>query len=1360
MAVDTKFAMPVLTEGKPYDRFKTELALWKSVTSVPVSKIGPMIVLALPENHSSKIKDKVLENIALDSLKCDAGYENLIKFMDTVLAKDSLTDVFDKYADFEKYARTHETVGEFIEEFDLKFKRLQKFNITLPSEILAFKLLIQANITQEELMLVKSGMDYTKKNTLYEQTKESLKKFKSSFEPLSMSSTPSFNAQSSGFDIKTESVNMTHGGRSRVNTSSGAYARGVGQRNFRTGNRYSTSRGAFSKDSRPVNPIGPDGRSMLCKACGSYRHLIKDCPDSWENQRGAFFTDYNDVYFTKSEEGCFLTNSVFTTDALNCAVLDSACSSTVCGKEWFEHYMNSLEPEEKNKVKKVNSGKVFKFGGGEKLMSMGCYEIPACIVGKQVMLITDVIDSDIPLLLSKSDMKRTQMCLDLKNDTAEIMGKTATLNCTNAGHYCIPILKEEMPVFAVDLKTISEKERKKELNKLHCVFGHPSAMKLVDLLKDAQIWDNKFSTVLDQIVEECETCQRFRKTPTRSKVALPMSHSFNDLVCLDLKSWNGAYILHMIDMWSRYSMSIFIKNKEPKTIVDVIMRRWIGTFGLMQGLLSDNGGEFNCDETREVASILGVKLFTTAGYSPHQNGLCERVHGVVDLILSKLKMDNPKVDINVLLGWANMAKNSLHTHHGFSSHQLVFGTNPNLPNLLTANPPALEGQTMSKIFAEHLNTLHSAREAFIKSEADERLRRALRKKITTIEQNYDKGDSVLYKKEGKTMWLGPATVVAQDGKVIFVRHGGNLIRLPPNRIQKFIRQDTRLDQMPEGDVIQQETNGIDNNETSNGASNSETNYEDMEHEEVIDDTPAGDNVEAGVVVPRRSLRILNKERNWDVHDHDVFAVHVPSSQQSDEEIIQAKHEELKKLQSFDVYEEIDYHDQSCISTRWVVVRKGNVVKARLVARGFQENEEMRVDSPTVGKSVSRICLTIAASNSWKIKTVDIKSAFLQSDNLERDVFITPPKEAETPGKIWKLKKCLYGLSDASRQFFISLSSELKRLGLEQSKLDHTLYMYFENKVLGGMILTHVDDFLYCGADDFEKKVMIPLSKRFAVGSKDEKDFKYIGLHIIQEDNFDIFVDQNDYSESIITQSVVKNKNIDLTSEEYTKFRALVGALQWLVNGSRPDLAFDTLIHSCKMKKATQEDLHLIAKTVKRAKERVSNKYTKLGECAQWKLLVFTDASFANMPDGVSSCFGYVVLLVGENGKCCVISWKANKIKRVCRSTLASETMALVEGLEECLYLKSLLIEIGVFHKNSEIIAYVDNLGLQTALYSTKLVDDKQTRIDVAAIQQMLSTNRVSQVLWCPTQKQLANVLTKRGASSKLILDVFASGRLN
>ena len=52
----------------------------------------------------------------------------------------------------------------------------------------------------------------------------------------------------------------------------------------------------------------------------------------------------------------------------------------------------------------------------------------------------------------------------------------------------------------------------------------------------------------------------------------------------------------------------------------------------------------------------------------------------------------------------------------------VFGTNPNLPNIMTDNLPALQGATSSEILAKHLQALHESCEAFIQSEADERIR--------------------------------------------------------------------------------------------------------------------------------------------------------------------------------------------------------------------------------------------------------------------------------------------------------------------------------------------------------------------------------------------------------------------------------------------------------------------------------------------------------------------------------------------------------------------------------------------------------------------------------------------------------------
>ena len=66
---------------------------------------------------------------------------------------------------------------------------------------------------------------------------------------------------------------------------------------------------------------------------------------------------------------------------------------------------------------------------------------------------------------------------------------------------------------------------------------------------------------------------------------------------------------------------------------------------------------------------------STAAYSPFQNGLNERNHYVTDMMLTKLSEENPDTPEEVLLAWANMAKNSLQMCHGFSS-QLVFGENP------------------------------------------------------------------------------------------------------------------------------------------------------------------------------------------------------------------------------------------------------------------------------------------------------------------------------------------------------------------------------------------------------------------------------------------------------------------------------------------------------------------------------------------------------------------------------------------------------------------------------------------------------------------------------------------------------------
>ena len=266
---------------------------------------------------------------------------------------------------------------------------------------------------------------------------------------------------------------------------------------------------------------------------------------------------------------------------------------------------------------------------------------------------------------------------------------------------------------------------------------------MIALLKDADVWKEEYEEIIEQINEECELCKIYAKTPSRPVVGMPMASKFNEKVAMDLKLWNGRWILHIIDMWSRYTLSTFVERKRPANIIDTLMTQWIGKFGVMKALLTDN-----LDEIRDITSVLSVQLCTTSGEIPFQNGLCERVHAITDMMLVKLEADFTKINSQTLLSWANMARNSLQMWNGYSSHQLVFGETPNLPNIMNNNLPALQGTTSSEVFAQHLNALHAARKAFIQTEADERIRRALWNKVRASEQIFENGERVFYKREG------------------------------------------------------------------------------------------------------------------------------------------------------------------------------------------------------------------------------------------------------------------------------------------------------------------------------------------------------------------------------------------------------------------------------------------------------------------------------------------------------------------------------------------------------------------------------------------------------------------------------------
>ncbi|XP_071118367.1 uncharacterized protein [Haliotis cracherodii] len=586
-------------------------------------------------------------------------------------------------------------------------------------------------------------------------------------------------------------------GRGNNNHSSRSQARNNHGRRFRS-EPYDNQ--------RVQNPIGHDGRPLRCKVCESVYHFIKDCPDSYENMEKRKFQDKQEefVLFTgnKGEELQVLVN-----ESLNSAVLDSACSSTVAGEAWMNCYIDTLEDDKVRQVNRTKSDSIFKFGGGRLLKSIAKVTFPCEIAGVNCTITTDVVQSDIPLLLGKPAMKAAKVVLDLENDRASIFGKEINLQCTSSGHYCIPILHSTMHVnqtFEVlySQSMQSRQEKKKKILKLHRQFAHPSSRRLLMLLEDAGIKDDTNQALVDEVAQECDVCLKFKKTPARPVVSLPLATKFNEVVAMDLKFWKtGVYFLHLIDMATRFSLAAVIRKKTPEVVIDQILKLWVGSgLGTPRKFLADNGGEFANEEYRDMAENLNVEVMNTASFSPWQNGLCERNHAVVDDCVSKLMTDNPRLDLETALVWAINAKNSLQMVHGWSPYQLVFGANPNLPSTLVDRPPALEGTTVSEMFAKHLNSLHAARKAFIEAESSERIRRALRHNIRPSESVYQTGDKVYFMKEKQ--WKGPGKVLGQDGKTVFIRHGSTYVRVPTCRLLKIGQE---FEQSDSQDSVDKET---------------------------------------------------------------------------------------------------------------------------------------------------------------------------------------------------------------------------------------------------------------------------------------------------------------------------------------------------------------------------------------------------------------------------------------------------------------------------------------------------------------------------------------------------------------------------
>ncbi|GJP36797.1 hypothetical protein CLOM_g21273 [Closterium sp. NIES-68] len=392
-------------------------------------------------------------------------------------------------------------------------------------------------------------------------------------------------------------------------------------------------------------------------------------------------------------------------------------------------------------------------------------------------------------------------------------------------------------------------------------------------------------------------------------------------------------------------------------------------------------------------------------------------------------------------------------------------------------------------------------------------------------------------------------------------------------------------------------------------------------------------------------------------------------------------------------------------------------KSRLVARGFQQTKGKDYDEvfAPVGKGTTlRVLLAIAALLGWKIRQMDIVTAFLNGIIMEEVYMKQPEGLDDGSGRVCRLKKAIYGLKQAPRAWYHKLEEALLAGGFKKSECDPSLFLLQEkDEIL--MLLVYVDDILLFSAstallDSAEQM----LEMQFKCSKMGEVKY-YLGMHVERDVEKGVLrLHQRKYCEGLAEKyglqdggkpatplpsgfTVEPCADEEVVGESDRKlFHSMVGSLNYAANHTRPDIAFATSRLASVVSRPSHEQLEAAKRLVRyvSATASVGLEYSGVRQRLQrgaadvksgeMLLSCYTDASFNSVKADGTSIGGYVCLLGGG-----AVSWRSKKQNEVGLSSCETEYMALHHGAKEVVWLRRLLEELGVGQEKPTVV-FCDN----------------------------------------------------------------------
>ncbi|RVW65982.1 Retrovirus-related Pol polyprotein from transposon TNT 1-94 [Vitis vinifera] len=914
----------------------------------------------------------------------------------------------------------------------------------------------------------------------------------------------------------------------------------------------------------------------------------------------------------------------------------------------------------------------------------------------------------------------------------------------------------------------------------HRRLGHISIDRIKRLVNDGVLRTLDFTNF-----ETCVDCIKGKQTnkskrgATRSSTILEIIHT--DICSLDMDSHGQKYFISFIDDFSRYMYLYILHNKnEALDAFKVFKAEVEKQYGKQIKIVrSDRGGEYygryleDGQSPGPFAKFLqehGIVAQYTMPGSPDQNGVAERRNRtLLDMVRSMLSSSKlpkflwtealktavyilnrvptkavPKTPFELLKGW----KPSLR-------HMRVWGCSSEV-RIYNPQEKKLDPRTISGYFIGYAEKSKGYR-FYCPSHS---IRIVESRNAKFLEYDLVSGSDQFRNIVSDIDHTESQPSTSSDR--LFIVHNTPQVQTGVERtideVQPVIEVPQVVDNIPVDQVDQELPN------TSEQQVEPHTSSEDI-----------GTTLRRSARTKRSAIPsdyvVYLQESDYNIGaENDPESFSQAMSCKESELWYNAMKDEMSSMKCNDVWDLVELpNGVKTIGCKWVFKTKkdslGNIerYKARLIAKGFTQKEGIdytETFSPVSKKDSLRIILALVAHFDLELQQMDVKTAFLNGE-LEEEVYMKQPEgfpSSDGEQLVCKLKKSIYGLKQASRQWYLKFHNIISSFGFVENVMDQCIYLKVSGSKVCFLVL-YVDDILLATNDKgLFHEVKQFLSKNFDM--KDMGEASYVIGIKIHRDRFKgiLGLSQETYINKVLERFRMKNcspsvspivkgdrfnlnqcpkNNLEREQMKNIPYASAVGSLMYAQVCTRPDIAFAVGMLG-RYQSNPGIDHWKAAKKVMRYLQGTKDYKLMYRRTSNLEVVGYSDSDFAGCVDSRKSTSGYIFILAGG-----AISWRSVKQTMTATSTMEAEFISCFEATSHGVWLKSFISGLRVMDSISRPLSiYCDNSAAVFMAKNNKSGSrSKHIDIKYLAIRERVKEKKVV-IEHISTELMIADPLTK------------------